>query len=82
MWIEYKPKTNSRIVQVERNRSGARIVTGGQGGQGTKGGEGATVQAKVPDESQADVSVHDFWKWGTFALFDTRIVNLDASSYL
>ena len=40
------------------------------------------VQAKVPDESQTHVSVHDFWKWGTFALFDTRIVNLDASSYL
>ena len=29
-----------------------------------------------------DVSVHGFWKWGTNALFDVRIVNLDAGSYL
>ena len=29
-----------------------------------------------------DVSVHGFWKWGTTALFDMRIVNLDAGSFL
>ena len=39
-------------------------------------------QATVPDESQADVSVHGFWKWGTTALFYMLIVNLDAVSYL
>ena len=32
-------------------------------------------QATVPDESQADVSVHGFWKWGTTDLFEMRIVN-------
>ena len=36
----------------------------------------------MPDESQADVSSHGFWKWGTSALFDMRIVSLDASSYM
>ena len=36
----------------------------------------------VPDESRGDVSVHGFWKWDTFALFDMQIVNLDAVSYL
>ena len=36
----------------------------------------------LPDESRADVSVHGFWKWGNFALFDMRILNLDVGSYL
>ena len=36
----------------------------------------------MTNEAQADVSVHGFWKWGTTALFDMRIVNLDAVSYL
>ena len=36
----------------------------------------------VHDESQADVSVHGFWKWGTNALFAMRIVNIDTGSYL
>ena len=35
-----------------------------------------------PDESRADVSVHGFSEWGTTALFDMRIVNLDGGSYL
>ena len=39
-------------------------------------------QENVPDESWADVSVHGFWKWGTTAIFDMQIVNLDAGSYL
>ena len=36
----------------------------------------------APDESRADVTVHGFWKWGTYTLFEIKIVNLDASSYL
>ena len=34
------------------------------------------------DESRVGVSVHGFWKWGTTALFDMQIVNLDAGFYL
>ena len=30
----------------------------------------------------ADVSAHGFWKRGTTAMFDIRIVNLDVGSYL
>ena len=41
-----------------------------------------TEQATVPDESHVDVSIHGFWKWGTTTLFDMRVVNLDAVSYL
>ena len=36
----------------------------------------------MPDESRADVYVHGLWKWGTTALFDMIIFNLDAGSYL
>ena len=39
-------------------------------------------QARVHDESRADVSVHGFWKLVTSALFDMRIFKLDAGSYL
>ena len=45
----------------------------------TKMGPG---QATVPGESQADVSIHGLWKLVTTALFDMRIFNLDAVSYL
>ena len=44
--------------------------------------EGMTGQAMVPDESQADVYVHEFWKWGTTAIFDMIYINLDTGSYL
>ena len=36
----------------------------------------------MTDESREDVYVHSIWKWGTSALFDVQIVNLDAGSYL
>ena len=68
---------------------GADIVGEAQGG----GGSGPTVnraavlarslgQVAVPAESRADVSAHRFWKWGTTAVFDIRIANLDTVSYL
>ena len=37
---------------------------------------------EVPAESCSDVSAHGFWKRGTTAMFDIRIVNSDAGSYL
>ena len=80
--IYYKPKTNSRTVQGDRNGAGERVTTEGQEGEGNEEGEGATGQEEVPDGSQADVSVHGLWKWGTYALFDMQIVNLYAGSYL
>ena len=43
---------------------------------------GRPVQVKVPAESRVDVSTHVFWKRGTTAMFDIRIFNLDAGSYL
>ena len=43
---------------------------------------GQPGQVLVPAESRADVSAHVFWKRGTTAMFDIRIVNLDAGSYL
>ena len=43
---------------------------------------GQPGQVVVPAELRADVSAHDFWKRGTTEMFDIRIVNLDAGSYL
>ena len=43
---------------------------------------GQPGQVQVPAESRADVSDHGFWKWGNTAMFEIRISNLDAGSYL
>ena len=69
-------------VQGEKNRARARVVTGEQEGGDQDDEEGATGQSLVPDELRPDASVHGFWKWGTTALFDMQIVNLDVGSYL
>ena len=39
-------------------------------------------QVEVSAESRSDVSARGCWKRGTIAMFDIRIVNLDAGSYL
>ena len=43
---------------------------------------GRLLKLQVPAESRSDVSAHGFWKRGTTAMFDIRIVNVDAGSYL
>ena len=55
---------------------------GSQEGEGNEEGEGETGQKMVPEESQADVSILGFWKWGNSVLFDMRNFNLDTGSYL
>ena len=85
-------------MQGERNGAGARQEGGAaDGGTDTvgqaQGGGARTVngaarlvgqlgQIGVPAESRADVSAHGFWNQGTTAMFDIKIVNLDAGSYL
>ena len=39
-------------------------------------------QVEIPAELRAYVSAHGFWNRGTTAMFDIRIVNLNAGSYL
>ena len=96
--ITYEPKINSRTVQGERTGAGARQEGGeADDGTDTvgeaQGGRGRTVngasrligkpgQVVVPAESRADVSAHGFWKRGTTVMFNIRIVNLNAGSYL
>ena len=89
--ITYRPKINSRTVQGERTGAGAR-QEGGEADGGTetvwrmvKGAARLVAQpgqVVVPAESREDVSAHGFWKRGTTTMFDIRIVNLDAGSYL
>ena len=43
---------------------------------------GQPRQVVVPAESRGDVSAHSFWKRGTTTMFENRIFNLDAGSYL
>ena len=89
--ITYEHIINSRTVQGER--TGARSQEEGGEADGGTDNVGRTVngaarlvgqpgQVGVPAESRADVSAHDFWKRGTTVMFDIRIVNLDAGSYL
>ena len=82
----------------ERTGAGARQEVGeANGGTETvkeaQGGRGRTVngaarllgkpgQVVVTTESRAGVSAHVFWNRGNTAMFDIRIVNLDAGSYL
>ena len=66
---------------------GADTVVESQGGRGrTVNGAvgliGRPGQVELPAYSRADVSSHGFWKWGTTAMFDIIIVNLDVGSYL
>ena len=89
--ITYKPKINSRTVQGERTGSKA-WQEGGEADSGTdtvgRTVDGAarlvgqTGQVVVPIESRPDVSSHGLWKRGTTAMFEIRIVNLNAGSYL
>ena len=78
-------------MQGERTGAGQR-QEGGEADSGTDT-VGLTVngsakligkpgQVVVPAELRADVSAHGFWKRGTTAMFDIRVVNLDAGSYL
>ena len=43
---------------------------------------GQLGQVVLPGESRADISTHGFYKRGTTATFNIRIVNLDVGSYL
>ena len=39
-------------------------------------------QVEIPADVRADISAHGFWNRGTTTMFDIRIVNLEAGSYL
>ena len=91
-------KINGRTVQGERTGAGAQQESGtADSGTDTvvetQGGRGPTVigearllgrlgQVQVSAEWRSDVSAHGFWKRGTTAMFDIRIVNLNTVSYL
>ena len=78
-------------MQGERTGDGSRQEGGeADGGTDTVGRTvngaarlvGQLGQVVVPADSRSDVSSHVFWKRGTTAMFDIRIVNLGAGSYL
>ena len=66
----------------EGEESDAGTETVGWTGIGADILVGQPGQVVVPSELRSDVSAHGFWKRGTTAMFDIRIVNLDAGSYL
>ena len=68
-------------MQGNETKPGAR-QEGGEADGGMDRLVGQPGQVVVPADSRADVSSHDFWKRGTTAIFDIRIANLDAGSYL
>ena len=68
-------------MQGERTGAGAR-KEGEKADGSTDRLVGQLGQVVVPADSRADVSAHNFWKRGTTATFDIRIVNLDVGSYL
>ena len=68
-------------MQGERTGAGAR-KEGEKADGSTDRLVGQPGQVVVPAELRADVSAHGFWKRGTTAMFDIRIVNLGAGSYL
>ena len=78
-------------MQGERTGAGARQEGGEEdGGTETVGRTvnevsrlvGQPGKVVVPADLRADVSAHGFWKRGTTAVFNIRIVNLDAGSTL
>ena len=78
-------------MQGERTGAGARQEGGeANGGTDTVGQTvngaatliGRPGKVVVPADSRADVSAHGFWKRGTTAMFDIRIFNFNAGSYL
>ena len=83
-------RTGSRARQEGGTAKGGAEIVGEAQGSVSSGWtvNGAAVlarrpgQVEVPTESRADVSAHGFWKRGTNAMFDNRIVNLNAGSYL
>ena len=89
--ITYEPKINNRTVQGGRTGARARQEVGEFDGSTytvgrTVNGASRLIeqpgQVVIPEESRADVSSHSFWKRRTTTMFNIRIVNLDAGSYL
>ena len=71
--------------QTERRNGRSRSPWGGgMGGSsnGRPGKEALGNGARGADleETRADVGSHGFWRRGTTALFDVRVVNLDTGS--
>ena len=78
-------------MQGERTGAGARqegeeayggTETVGRTVNGAARLAGQSGQIVVPVESIPDIIPHSFWKRGTTAMFDIRLVNLEAGSYL
>ena len=88
--IVQEERNGARAWQDGRTaKGGAVILVEAQGGGGSVWiVNRSTVlvrwpgQVEVPAELREDVSAHGFWKRGTTVMFDIRIVNLNAGSYL